>query len=587
MRYVRKLVMGGITLILAGMLVVPVSQARQDTPDVYAEAIGQANLRSGPGVDYAVVGEITAGTHYRVLARHTLVPWLQLEVPGTSEAWVYTDLVTVYGNLAAVPPVSDFAPIMTATSTATLTPVPAPASANVDPLPVLPENTWTATSTPAASLTATLALSPTPTVEGPIATTLGEANVRFGPDLQYPVIVKVAAGRSFRVLERHALYPWTRVALDESPTGSGWLYNDVIEISGDLSLVPMTNTTRFAYPTLTPTPQTVIVNGAPWANAPLASGQLASTLGVQMHNYLLQQGFQPFSDRLASVFVMDLKTGDSFTINDNVAFSGMSLTKIAILATYFKQTPGPLSADQAFLVADTMMCSENITTNQLLEQIGDGDALRGAQRVTAFLQGLGLNGTFLMRQYVLDPDEPPLSVGTIQTGADQISAQPDQSNQVVPKDLGWLLAGIYQCAQDGSGLLTERYPGDFDAQKCRRMLYAMDANQINVFLEAGVPVGTRVIHKHGWIDDTHGDAGIVIGPDTAYVFVAVLYGRDWLEFDTSTQVIAELARMTWNTLNPSQPLDATRPGVVPAECDPRSGPVMTSLMSSNLPMLGP
>jgi hypothetical protein len=60
-----------------------------------------------------------------------------------------------------------------------------------------------------------------------------------------------------------------------------------------------------------------------------------------------------------------------------------------------------------------------------------------------------------------------------------------------------------------------------------------------------------------------------------------------LEFDTSTQVIAELARMTWNTLNPSQPIDATRPGVVPADCDPRSDPVMTSLMSSNLPMLGP
>ena len=180
-----------------------------------------------------------------------------------------------------------------------------------------------------------------------------------------------------------------------------------------------------------------------------------------------------------------------------------------------------------------------------------------------------------------------MSVGTIQTGADQTSAQPDQSNQVVPKDLGWLLAGIYQCAQDGSGLLTDRYPGDFDVQKCRRMLYAMDANQINVFLEAGVPASARVIHKHGWIDDTHGDAGIVIGPDTAYVFVAVLYGRDWLEFDTSTQVIAELARMTWNTLEPSQPTEATRPGVVPADCDPRSDPVMTSLMSSNLPMPGP
>jgi uncharacterized protein YraI len=579
----HKLVMGVITLILAGLLVIPPSDARelsdQDTPEVYAEALGQANLRAGPGVDYPLVGEIVAGTRYRVLARHTLVPWLRLDVPDTngSEAWVYTDLVTVTGNLAAVPTVNAFVPVTTATPTASPTLMPSPAST---PLPM---STLTPENTPPETLT----LAPMPTLNGPVATTLGEANIRFGPDLEYPVIVKVPAGRSFRVVERHAIVPWTRVALDESPTGTGWIYNDVIDITGDLGGVPVTNAIQFAYPTLTPTPQTIVVSGAPWTNAPVPAGTLAATLGAQMHDYLLQQGFAPFSERLASVFVMDLRTGDTFTINDGVAFSGMSLTKIAILAAYFRKFRGPLSADQAFLVADTMMCSENITTNQLLEQIGDGDALRGAQRVTAFMQGLGLNGTFIMRQYVLSEDEAPLSAGTIQTGADQISTRPDQSNQIVPKDLGWLLAGIYQCAYDGTGLLIERYPDDFDAQQCRRMLYAMDANQIGVFLEAGVPTGTRVIHKHGWIDDTHGDAGLVIGPNGAYVFVAALYGRDWLEFDTSSVVIAELARMTWNALNPAQPLAAIHSGIVPAACDPRSGPVMTSLMSSGLPMIGP
>jgi hypothetical protein len=146
---------------------------------------------------------------------------------------------------------------------------------------------------------------------------------------------------------------------------------------------------------------------------------------------------------------------------------------------------------------------------------------------------------------------------------------------------------MYQCAYDGTGLLIERYPDDFDVQKCRRMLHAMDANQIGVFLEAGVPAGTTVIHKHGWVSDTHGDAGLVIGPNGAYVMVAVLYGRDWLEFDTSSAIISELARMTWNTLNPAQPLAATESGVVPAACDPRSDPVMSALMSNDLPMPGP
>ena len=567
-----------ILLFLAGLWIVPVSSAHESSRQatVTAEAIGQANLRGGPGVDYPIVGEIVAGDRYPVLARHTIVPWLKLDVPHATgaEAWVYVDLVTVAGSLAAVPAVSDYPPIQTVTPTRAAIPTPTLAA------------TRTGAPTAAATLAATLTPPPTATIEGPVAITLGEANVRFGPDVSYPAIVRVEGGRQFRVLERHALVPWTRVALDESPTGTGWLYNDVIEISGDISVVPFTSVMQFNYPTLTPTPQTIVVSGPPWNGAQIPSGTLANTLGAQIHTYLLEQGFAPFSERLASVFVLDLNTGDTFSINDGVAFSGMSLTKIPILAAYFQQTDGPLSADQAFLVADTMMCSENITTNQLLEQIGQGDSLRGAQRVTGFMQSLGLNGTFIMRQYVLRDDEPPVGGGTITTSADQISARPDLYNQIVPKDLGWLLASIYQCAADETGLLIERYPNDFDAQKCRRMLHAMDANQIGVFLEAGVPAGTTVIHKHGWIADTHGDAGLVIGPDGAFVFVAALYGRDWLEFDTSSAVIAELARMTWNAFYPDQPLAATSSAVVPAECDPRSDPVMSSLMSDNLPMPG-
>jgi beta-lactamase class A len=289
---------------------------------------------------------------------------------------------------------------------------------------------------------------------------------------------------------------------------------------------------------------------------------------------------------MASVFVMDLQTGDAFTLNDGVAYSGMSLTKIPILAAYFQRLPGSLSRDQAFLVAETMMCSENLTTNEMLAQIGDGDPLRGAQRVTAFMQSLGLNGTFIMRQYVVREDEPPIGVGTITTSADQHSARPDAYNQVLPRDLGWLLAGMHQCAQDGTGLLVERYPGDFTALKCRQMLYAMDANVINVFIEAGVPPTATVIHKHGWIDDTHGDAGIVIGPDGAYVFVATFYGRDWLNFDLSSPIMAELSRMTWNAFNPAAPVENVSIGIVPGDCDPRSDAVMNALMSGNLPMVG-
>jgi uncharacterized protein YraI/beta-lactamase class A len=569
---------------IVSLTLVPVSGARgpwdqgAPGPEVYAEAMGQANLRGGPGIEYPVVGQIVAGTRYRVLARHALVPWLRLDYPlaDQGEAWVYADLVTVTGDINLVPAVSDFTPLASATPTCTPTASPA-APATVSPA-----------ATP--DLAVTLAAgppSPVPTGSGPVATTLGEANVRFGPDLTYPVITQVPAGTSYPVLELHALVPWVRIALPGSPTGSGWIFRDVIEITGDLSHTPVTNAIQFAYPTVTPTPVTLVVNGAPWSGAPVAPGRLAATLGEQMNAYLLEQGFVPYSDQMASVFVMDLQTGDNFALNDGVAYSGMSLTKIPILAAYFQRHRGSLTYDEAYLVANMMMCSENISTNQVLAQIGGGDSLRGAQRVTAFVQSLNLHGTFIMQQYATLPDEVPVNAGTIITGMDQTSTRPDAYNQITPKDLGWLLASIYQCAQDGTGLLTQTYPDDFDAGECRQMLYAMDSNTIGVFLEAGVPGGTRVIHKHGWISDTHGDAGIVIGPNGAYVFVAVLYSQGWLEFDVSSPIIAELSRMTWNAFNPDAPLAAITPGIVPADCDPRGDPVMQALMSRNLPMIGP
>jgi len=546
------------------------AEARQGTPapEVFAEAVGTANLREGPGIDYPVVGEIAAGTRYRVLARHTLVPWLRIDWPGRAgPSWVYADLVTVTGDLARVEQVSGF---------------DAPAAASTTPLPVNQSPTAPAVAAPG---TPTPTLTPTPL--GPTVTTLGEANIRFGPDLSYPVVARVPQGATFRLLEIHSLVPWLRIELPESPTGDGWLYTDIVEITGDTSRVPRSTVQQVNYPTLTPTPQTVVVSSLPWAGQSPA-GQLALSLGQQVHDTLLADGFVPYTDQFGSVFVMDLSTGDTFTVNDNIAFSGMSLTKIAVLAAYFKQQRGLMSANEAFLVADTMMCSENITTNALLELIGEGDALRGAQRVTAFLQGLDLRGTFLMRQFRLREGEPEVGVGTLTTGADQVSARPDRYNQMLPKELGFLLAGIYQCAQDGTGLLTERYPQDFDITKCRKMLYAMDTNEIGGFLEAGVPPDAIVIHKHGWVDDTHGDAGIVIAPDgRAYVAVIALYGRDWLEFEQSAPVIGEISRLVWNGLHPENPVGAVTESVVPLECDPTNHPVIQALMASSLPMIGP
>ena len=208
-----------LAVALAWLAAAPTGHGQDPLPEVFAEAVGQANLRSGPGIDYPVVGEIAAGTRYRVLARHSLVPWLRLDVATTGgAAWVYAELVTVTGDLAGVPPVDGFDPV--GTSTTAISP--------------------TSGASPAPTAT-TLAPTATPTAAGPVATTLGDANVRFGPGVEYPAITEVPAGASFRVVERHSLVPWVRVVLPDSPVETGWIYREIVEIAGDLSQVPMTN----------------------------------------------------------------------------------------------------------------------------------------------------------------------------------------------------------------------------------------------------------------------------------------------------------------------------------------------------------
>jgi len=72
-----------VMAVLVWLALVPGIDARAPSgqgasgPEVYAEALGQANLRGGPGIDYPVVGQIVAGTRYGVLARHALVPILR------------------------------------------------------------------------------------------------------------------------------------------------------------------------------------------------------------------------------------------------------------------------------------------------------------------------------------------------------------------------------------------------------------------------------------------------------------------------------------------------------------------------------
>src|SRR5690606_15255708 len=113
-------------------------------------------------------------------------------------------------------------------------------------------------------------------------------------------------------------------------------------------------------------------------------------LGEQLWNRMLEYDFDPQTSRFGGLFLLNLQTGEALAFEEDIAFSGMSINKIAILTALFGEIGNTPDDATAVTIAEAMICSENISTNEMLALIGDGNPYTGADRVSAFLQQAGL-----------------------------------------------------------------------------------------------------------------------------------------------------------------------------------------------------
>jgi beta-lactamase class A len=169
------------------------------------------------------------------------------------------------------------------------------------------------------------------------------------------------------------------------------------------------------------------------------------------------------------------------------------------------------------------------------------------------MRAAGLPNTFLAGYFYAGA--PLLEV--VKTPANQrtdVFTDPDPYSQTTPSDMGMLLQDIYLCAENGGGSLLAVFPGEITQEECRQMIEYLANNKIGVLIEAGVPDGTRVAHKHGWVSvngiiNTIGDAGIVYTPGGNYVLVVFLYHPQQLIWEPASKLIADLSRAVYNYYN--------------------------------------
>ncbi|MFN2187790.1 MAG: serine hydrolase [Candidatus Promineifilaceae bacterium] len=260
-------------------------------------------------------------------------------------------------------------------------------------------------------------------------------------------------------------------------------------------------------------------------------------------------------DGVASIFIMDLASGEEVTVNPDVAMSGMSVVKVPIVLETLRTLEDDLTLEQRKLISETLVIqSGNFSANLLLDIVaGEDNAYLGADMVTESMRKLGLENTFIAVPYEESPRPGRATYETKANTVEGLLTQPDAAVQTTAEDIGTLLAMIYRCAEDGGGALLAAYGGAVTQEECAILIDYMGQNHIGSLIEEGVPDTTTVAHKHGWISDTHADAGIVYSPGGDYVIVTFMYKPEWLEWEISSPLLADISRATYNFFNFDDP----------------------------------
>jgi hypothetical protein len=195
--------------------------------------------------------------------------------------------------------------------------------------------------------------------------------------------------------------------------------------------------------------------------------------------------------------------------------------------------------------------SDNVASDDVMAEL---DPNTGPLVVSQDMKTLGLQNTFMAGFFYTGA--PLLQKFT--TPANQrvdINNQPDVYNQTTSSDMAMLLEDVYQCSETGGGALVAAFPDKMNKDVCKQIINYLEQDKIGVLIEAGVPEGTQVAMKHGWIpgsDNILHDvsaAGIVYSPGGNFVISAYTYHPVQNLFDVTNPLIANLTRAVYNYFN--------------------------------------
>lgn len=284
---------------------------------------------------------------------------------------------------------------------------------------------------------------------------------------------------------------------------------------------------------------------------------------IQNLETLLRSVIDTWQDRgqITEIYLSDPASGQSFDLArrnqtdlvPEIAFTAASTMKLPIMiSSYIRMDNKPTTLTMRTL---RLMITEskNDQTDWMMENIIGGPL--APFEVTEDLEKIGLKNSFLAGYFYLGA--PLLDIiHTTANSRTDINLNPDVYNQTTARDMGVLMDALYHCSEDGSGLLTETFPGKITQEECSEMIGLLKDNLLPYLISAGVPDSVPVAHKHGWIEEndgllhTMGNIAAVYSPGGDYILSIYTWHPENLIFDEGNVLFSQISAAIYRYFNP-------------------------------------
>lgn len=243
-------------------------------------------------------------------------------------------------------------------------------------------------------------------------------------------------------------------------------------------------------------------------------------------------------DGVAGVYVRDLDGGYGYGVRADETFFSASIIKVPVMvAVYRKVEQGDLNFSQEVelkeedwaagagwlqweeagtkqTVGDLLLLmmtqSDNVATNALIRMVG------GREHVNSVAESLGAKDTLLYQKV-----------------SSERGAVPGLDNRTTPRDMAAMLGEIAN--------------GEAASEKsCGYMIELMRTNELDWWLDAGLPADVYAANKAGWLYQVYGDVGIVENDGRRYT-VAILSKHGGATVDEGAVLIEDLSRIAWES----------------------------------------